>query len=56
MAEPPAGGSAIVVLRKAGAFAFSCQVAEHGWDPVGQAIVTYAYRFKSLSAAAVRRR
>ena len=26
----------------------SCQVAEHCWDPVGQAIVSYGYLFDRL--------
>ena len=30
----------------------SCLVAEHCWDPVGLAIVEYAYRFERLTAAA----
>ena len=29
----------------------SCLVAEHCWDPVGLAIVEYAYRFERLRAA-----
>ena len=28
-----------------------CLVAEHCWDPVGLAIVEYAYRFERLAAA-----
>ena len=30
----------------------NCQVAEHCWDPVGLAIVEYAYRFERLRASA----
>ena len=32
----------------------SCQVAEHCWDPVGHAIVTYGYLFKGLIHASQR--
>ena len=32
----------------------SCQVAEHYWDPVGHAIVTYGYLFKRLIQARQR--
>jgi len=32
----------------------SCQVAEHCWDPVGHAIVTYGYLFKRLIQARQR--
>jgi hypothetical protein len=28
-----------------------CQVVEHCWDPVGHAIVAYAYRFERLTQA-----
>jgi len=31
-----------------------CQVAEHYWDPVGHAIVTYGYLFKRLIQARQR--
>lgn len=29
----------------------NCQVAEHCWDPVGRAIVEYAFRFERLIQA-----
>jgi hypothetical protein len=32
----------------------NCQVAEHCWDPVGPAIVTYGYRFDRLIQARQR--
>ena len=32
----------------------SCQVAEHCWDPVGPAIITYGYLFDGLIQARQR--
>ena len=34
--------------------AFSCQVAEHCWDPVGHAIATYGDLFEGLIQARQR--
>ena len=42
------GRAAAILLRS------SCQVAEHCWDPVGHAIVTYGYLFDRLIQARQR--
>jgi hypothetical protein len=33
---------------------YCCQVAEHCWDPVGHAIVTYGHLFEGLIQARQR--
>jgi hypothetical protein len=45
-------GLSILLRRFSGPF--TCQVAEHCWDPVGHAIVRYGYRFEGLIQARQR--
>jgi hypothetical protein len=44
----------VAVIRALSIVGTSCQVAEHCWDPVEHAIVTYGYLFEGLIQARQR--